>query len=335
MDESNQDYDSYEQYSNNDDVYETIKINIWDELVSFPEDILTEPTENKDDIAKDCAKLSKYLKNFYNREKCKTQNCCQYINYTLNKSVRKYYNSEESIFGIYKKYMNHKNNNMINNLCLTEINYMTEEKYNKIDQLYSAYNMCKYYIPINKDRINCYYAKFCYKAYNDITTQYIKQDDIKFCKTLKELKDFLEGYKPHQTINCDLKNLDLLYYPDVCTELLHKSEEINESMKPPNVGPEVHGTLRKLSEEQRQEKPEEGSPGVLEHVVRESAVGEPGGRTNGEEKITLFHTQSDVNDVSTDSPSAKTSNPVGTIIGTSLGFVLPLITIYRVRRTYL
>ncbi|KNA00897.1 hypothetical protein PVNG_05824 [Plasmodium vivax North Korean] len=329
MGDSNQDYDSFEQYKYNHGVYEKIRGDIGNEYNSFPKEILREQTENTDSITMDCMRIKKYLMNFNSKEKCKQQNCCQYINYLLNKRVRDDYGSKGSIFDIYNKYMNHENNNMIKNLCLTEINYMNQEIYNKIDQLYNAYYTCKYYIPINNDRIKCNYANFCANAYNNITTEYIKQDDVKFCKTLKDLKDVIEKNERLLTSDCDSKISDSLYYPYECIDILPKSEEMTASMERSNGGLKLQEAPGESSEGKRQEISKVLPPGVPEQGGGEHAVGEQEGGIEMQETTNLFDTQSDANDVSTDSPSAKETTPVGTIVGTSLGLVLPLITIYR------
>ncbi|SCA60836.1 VIR protein [Plasmodium vivax] len=329
MEDSNEDYDTFEQYNYNKSVYEQVRGNIRDELVLFPHEILTEETENNYNITKDCAKLSKYLKNFHSREGCKTQNCCQYINYKLNETVRRDYDSKESIFDIYIRYMRHSNNNNeVINLCLPEIKYMDNDKYNKIHKLYNAYYTCNFYISNKNDRRSCRLANSCANTYNNIMTVYIKQDDTKFCKTIKKLKVFLEEYVPPLTSNCNPKFSISFSYPHDCTKLLQKSEEMTASMEPSKMGLELTGALGP-SEQQTQGTPELGSPGIRTHEVREFAEGVSVGGTDKEETTTFFQTQSGGNDISTEPPSAKTSNPAGTIIGTSLGFVLPLITIYR------
>ncbi|KMZ83191.1 hypothetical protein PVBG_06027 [Plasmodium vivax Brazil I] len=59
------------------------------------------------------------------------------------------------------------------------------------------------------------------------------------------------------------------------------------------------------------------------------------GEINMQAPVTLSHKQSGPEDMITDSTNPSTTNPLGTIIGTSLGFVLPLITLYKVRKSYL
>ncbi|GAB69674.1 hypothetical protein PCYB_004230, partial [Plasmodium cynomolgi strain B] len=257
-------YDSFEQYRHNHDVYVNVENFLANELDSFPNDILGEETENKSDISKDCLRLKKYLIKFQNEDGCKKENCCQYINYLLNKAVRTYYKSNKSIFDIYIKYMNHESNSMIKNSWLPEINYMEIDKYNKIDKLYSVYKNCMFKNSKMHDSISCHYAKLCANSYNNIMYLNVKLDDTKFCKKLKELKVFLEENEPPLTSYCDLKHSVSLFYPYVCNDLLQKSEKIKENMVTTNMGIELQGTLVVPSVEQRQRIPEVGSPAVPE-----------------------------------------------------------------------
>ncbi|CAI7724318.1 PIR protein [Plasmodium vivax] len=330
MDGINEDYNYFQQYNYNHGVYKNIRGKIGNEYYSFPEVVLGDQTEYRYDITMDCLRLNRYLKEFLSGEACKTQNCCQYINYLLNQRVHDAYGSKEPIFKIYNNYMNHENNNNeIMNLCLPKINYMPPKKYEKIHMLYIAYKACQSYIS-NKNRItSCALAKTCAKAYKNIITKYTERDDTKFCKPLKNLKDFLKGNEPAQSLMCDLSFSGTLDYPYHCNELLKKEEKQDESMQTSNVEPEVQGELRESSEGQRQGIPEVRSPGVTDTGTTESAGYVPVGGTDREETATLIHTQAGANDSSADSPSANIPNPAGTIIGTSFGFFIPLTMLYK------
>ncbi|GAB69581.1 hypothetical protein PCYB_003300, partial [Plasmodium cynomolgi strain B] len=208
MDGKNEDYDSFEQYSHNRDAYKQIRGRVADELDSFPKYIIAEPTNNDVFISMECLRLRKYLMNFGTKENCKQKNCCQYIKYLLNKSVRSDYKLNTSSFDIYKSYMNHENNNNNNNeimnFCLPKIYYMDVGKYNKIDKLYAAYEKCQSFISNKGNTNSCLHAKICERAYNDIINPiYTNTGDTKFCKILKVLKDFLEGYEPQSTGDCN------------------------------------------------------------------------------------------------------------------------------------
>ncbi|CAI7721658.1 PIR protein [Plasmodium vivax] len=322
MEDSNEDYNTFKQYSYNHDVYERIKGNIGDLYDSFPNEILEGQTENKNLITKDCLRLKKFLMKFNSKDDCKNQNCCQYINYTLNKTARMYNDSKESIFDIYIKYVKHNNNsnNEIMNLCSTEINYIALEKYQKIHMLYTAYRVCQSYIS-NKDRItSCNRVELCAKAYKNIITEYTKRDDTKFCKNLKDLKILLEENEPISTGDCKWKFSDLLSYPSECNELLQKPEKPDVSMVQTSgrlvVQREVKGAT---PQEQREGTRGVGVPGV----------GVPGYGTGVEGSSTLKDTQSDAEDINSKTPNDNTTIPVGTIAYTSLGLLLPLVTLYK------
>ncbi|CAI7721770.1 PIR protein [Plasmodium vivax] len=320
MDGIHEDYDSYAQYIYNKDIYDNIRGDINDEYDSFPDEVLGGETENRQYITLDCLRLSKYLNNFHSKGNCKKQNCCQYINYLLNKRVRTDYKSKHTIFDIYNNYMNHENNSMIKNLCLTEINYMNQEKYNKIHELYNAYKMCKFYVSNKHDGMSCNRAKLCANEYNNIMTKYTKRDDTKFCKILKDLKDYLEQNEPISTGDCKWKFSDLLSYPSECNELLQKPEKPDVYMVQTNgrlvVQREVKGAT---PQEQREGTPGVGVPGV----------GVPGYGTGVEGSSTLKDTQSYAEDINSKTPNDNTTIPVGTITYTSLGLVLPLVTLYK------
>ncbi|SCA59559.1 VIR protein [Plasmodium vivax] len=322
MGDSNQDYDSFEQYKYNHGVYEKIRGDIGNEYNSFPNEILEGQTENKYLITNDCLRLKKFLMKFNSKDDCKNQNCCQYINYTLNKTARMYKDSKESIFDIYIKYVKHNNNsnNEIMNLCSTEINYIPLEKYQKIHMLYTAYGVCQSYIS-NKDRITpCNRVELCAKAYKNIITEYTKRDDTKFCKNLKDLKILLEENEPISTGNCNSRFSNLLLYPHECDELLQKAEKLDVSMVQTNGRLVVQGEVKGATpQEQREGTPGVGVPGV----------GVPGYGTGVEGSSTLKDTQSYAEDINSKTPNDNTTIPVGTITYTSLGLVLPLVTLYK------
>ncbi|VUZ99564.1 PIR protein [Plasmodium vivax] len=330
MDGIHEDYNSFEQYNYNHDVYEKIKIDILNEYYSFPGDILRGYTEYKDSITRDCSRLRKYLTYFGSEKDCKNKNCCQYINYFLNQRIHKDYHSNQSIFDIYKTYMNHEYNSTIKNLCLTEINYMNQEKYNKIHELYNAYKMCKFYVSNKHDGMSCNRAKLCANKYNNIMTKYTKRDDTKFCKILKDLKDYLEQNEPISTGNCNSRFSNLLLYPHECDELLQKAEKLDVSMVQTNGRLVVQGEVKGATpQEQREGTPGVGVPGVGVPGVGVPGVGVPGYGTGVEGSSTLKDTQSYAEDINSKTPNDNTTIPVGTITYTSLGLVLPLVTLYK------
>ncbi|SBS94814.1 PIR protein [Plasmodium ovale] len=221
-------YDSFAEYTSNKDIYDRIKSSVSEGFDSFPISDFKEYTEYKSPIIMDCLKLKTYLMEFKNEKECQKKNCCQYMNHLLNQLVRTYYKSKESIFNFYISYMNHVSDN-IKNLCVSEIKYMDQDKYNKIDNLYKAYKLCQFFIS-NKHNSTCYHAKSCSSAYNNVIIAYTKINDSKYCKALKNFKDVLEPIKLTSTMKCGEESFYFISYPESCTELLEISEQGTSSM---------------------------------------------------------------------------------------------------------
>ncbi|VUZ93903.1 PIR protein [Plasmodium vivax] len=335
MEDSNEDYNTFKQYSYNHDVYLKFRGDIGDLYDSFPNDILEGQTENNDLITKDCLRIKKFLMKFNSKDDCKNQNCCQYINYTLNKTARMYNDSKESIFDIYIKYVNHhNNNNEIMNFCSTKINCMPPEKYQKIRMLYTAYGVCQSYIS-NKDRItSCNHVELCAKAYKNIITEYTKRNDTKFCKNLKDLKILLEENEPISTHYCDLRFSALLSYPSECDELLKEAEKTNAPVDQKTGKLDEQEKLQKEVTGAAEVKQREGILGVrLPRIDAPgegiSGVGVPGVGIDIKALDTLQHKQFGAEEINGNPPNTNIPIPIGTIIYTSLGSVLPLVTLYK------
>ncbi|CAG9482878.1 unnamed protein product [Plasmodium vivax] len=332
MGDSNQDYNTFEHYKYNHGVYKKNRGDVGDDYDSFPDGILGEQAEKKHSITRDCLRLSKYLMNFHSVKECKIKNCCQYINYLLNKTARIYNDSNESIFEIYIKYMKHNNNNNNNdiiNLCLPEIKYMDLDEYDKIDSLYTAYEVCQFYISNKNDRMSCKRAKLCANAYNNIMTVYTKRNDTKFCKILKDLNIFLEANEPMSTGDCSSRFSALLSYPPECNQLLKEAEKPNAPVDQRNGRLDEQeklqeGVTGEAPEKHRQEQPGMGAP-----QVDRPGVGIPGEGIGKEASNTLHPTQFTVEDINGNPPNTNIPIPAGTILYTSLGSILPLVTLYR------
>ncbi|SCA48140.1 PIR protein [Plasmodium ovale] len=163
---------------------------------------------------------------FNNKKHCQDKNCCQYINHFLNKTVHTDYNSDKTIFDIYITYINHKKNDTIRNICFSEINYMGANKYQKVEKLYTVYNLYKIFNSHQRKTSLYHSAKACVSAYNDILTIHPELYDSKFCKVLKDLKSKLESNDLISTTKCGAESPYLILYPESCTLLLAKLEQI-------------------------------------------------------------------------------------------------------------
>ncbi|SBT55621.1 PIR Superfamily Protein [Plasmodium ovale wallikeri] len=215
---NNETYNSFDEYGFNKDIYDKIKNNITDTVDSFPNDITIENTDKGYLIIMDCFRLKKYIENFSSKEICQKKNCFQYINYLLNHTVRMYYNSKESIFNVYINYLNHPRNKTIRNICFSELYYMAEDQYQKINKLYAAYNSFKIFNSKKYSTPPCSSAKICAITYNNIITTYKKLDDIKFCKALNDFETVFQQNEHISSGKCNTEIPYLLSYRDACVQ---------------------------------------------------------------------------------------------------------------------
>ncbi|SBT01779.1 PIR Superfamily Protein [Plasmodium ovale curtisi] len=218
-------YNSFDEYISNYGTFKNIQGEIGEHYESFP-NVIVKETKHKEFIIGDCLRLRLYLLKFATKEACEKKNCCAYINYLLNYYIRNYYESQKSIFKNYTSYMNDDSNHDIKELCGSKINDIDDNKYQKIFKLYTGYKICENFIYNKYDSRKCSLANSCSFAYNNIITTHPELNDVKFCKALKNFKDVLESYKLKSKIKCSGEYLNLLSYPESCTLLLQKSEQL-------------------------------------------------------------------------------------------------------------
>ncbi|SBT55352.1 PIR Superfamily Protein [Plasmodium ovale wallikeri] len=230
IDDHDERYDSLAEYSKNYDIYKQIQGNNGDGYISFPNEVIPGDTEDRIYIVSNCLRIKNYLMKFNDKENCQNNNCCEYINYILNKTIRTLEKRHEPIFNFYTSYINHYSNGQIKNLCASKINHLKEEKYNKTDQLYNAYEICRLFIDNKHDTSTCSLAKLCATSYNNIFIKNSELNDVKFCRALKNFKDVLEANNLTSKIKCSGENHNLMSYPESCTQLLENSEHSTSSM---------------------------------------------------------------------------------------------------------
>ncbi|SBT00052.1 PIR Superfamily Protein [Plasmodium ovale curtisi] len=224
MDEGNLDerYDTFDEYSSNKDIYDSIKSKIGDYYDSFPNEVIPQNTADRNFIVNDCLRLRKYLMTFDSKEECQTKNCCAYINYWLNYGIRNSYKSQKYIFQFYTRYMNHDSNKDIKILCGSEIIDMHEEKYNKTKKLYDVYHLYKIFNTNIRFTQSCSRAYSCARKYNNIISYYPNLDDTEFCKALNNFKTVFEK-NPIISNQCNALYPGELSLQDTCSHLQRQS----------------------------------------------------------------------------------------------------------------
>ncbi|SBT84172.1 PIR protein, partial [Plasmodium ovale] len=231
-------YDSFDEYSNNYDIYREIQSRVGEDYNLFPEDIIEKDTKNRHSIIMDCLRLRKYILKFVNKEECKKKNCCAYVNYLLNKGIHNYYKSQKYIFKFYTSYMNHDSNKHIMNICGPEINVMGEDKYEKIKKLYTSYDLYKNFTSKKHTTPPCYSAISCANTYNKIIVEHSYLDDIKFCKAVNSFKNVFENDQYILTKKCGTSVPQLLSYPDTCNNAQETSIH-GASFPEPQIGKRI------------------------------------------------------------------------------------------------
>ncbi|SBT54197.1 PIR Superfamily Protein [Plasmodium ovale wallikeri] len=229
-DDQDERYVFFKEYGFNYDIYEDIKGSAGDDYESFPNNVIPEDRSDNPSIKVDCLRLNKYLMKFENNEQCQNNNCCEYINYFLNNAARTYNDSKESIFNIYITYMNRNSDNTIMKLCVPNIKFMEQTKYDKIFKLYNSYEICQLFNSNKYNTTACSLAKSCATAYNKILTTYQNPDDKIFCKALKDFAENIEENYLTSKMQCSGESLNLTSYPESCTQLLENVERSTSSM---------------------------------------------------------------------------------------------------------
>ncbi|SBS92856.1 PIR Superfamily Protein [Plasmodium ovale curtisi] len=224
----NERFDSFDEYSSNKDTYDSIKTEIGDYYKSFPNEVIPQNTTDREFIVKDCLRLNKYLMEFGSKEKCQTKNCCAYINYLLNYGIRNSYESQNSIFQFYTKYMNDNSNKDIKKLCGAEINNMDKDKYEKTKKLYGLYIVYKGLLS-SQTSMTCSRANSCVSTYNNIIADYPDLNDIKFCKALNNFKTVFEDNKVISTNQCHAVHPNGFRLQNACIHLQEQSTDTDVS----------------------------------------------------------------------------------------------------------
>ncbi|SBT00946.1 PIR Superfamily Protein [Plasmodium ovale curtisi] len=227
-------YDSLPEYIKNYDIYNQIQGNNGDGYFSFPNEVIPKDTEDRFYIISNCLRLKNYLMKFNDKENCQKNNCCRYINYMLNKTIRILKKPHEQIFEYYINYMNHDKNDNIKNLCVSKINHMNDEEYKKIEKLYTAYNLYRLFISNANRTPLCYSARLCANIYNEIIFEYSEISNTKFCKALNDFKIVFERNEDISTGKCNDNVPKELAYSYSCNQLLQKLEKDTSSIEQKN-----------------------------------------------------------------------------------------------------
>ncbi|GAW84304.1 variable surface protein [Plasmodium gonderi] len=157
-----------------------------------------------------CKRIKKYFEYFKTEDSCNNSECCNFINYWINKESRALmhndFNKKFYIFRYFMEYVHYNNNDDKYNRCIDDIKYMDNNLYNKVNKLYTLYedydgliySIIKNFI----DETLCGYLNNLIKEYNELIQNYNVEYDTSFVKELNNIRCLIENIEWKSTDNC-------------------------------------------------------------------------------------------------------------------------------------
>ncbi|SBT54290.1 PIR Superfamily Protein [Plasmodium ovale wallikeri] len=181
-------FDEYNHYKSKiNESYEVVDQVEYEELFKY---VISVATENNMEILKNCYILKNYLLNFKNDQDCNHGKCCSYMNYWLNKKIRKNENDfVQSDFDVYNDFIEYYNSRTDEKVCKSNKFFISTDIYEEMKKLYSLYELYNTFKTnsANIDR-RCRDLNTCVMQYNKIVPKCKENRDTKFCKALQNFK---------------------------------------------------------------------------------------------------------------------------------------------------
>ncbi|GAW84207.1 variable surface protein [Plasmodium gonderi] len=180
-----------------------------------------------------CKRIKLYFEYFKKKDSCNNSECCNFINYWINKKFRELisndFNTKWYLFRYFLEYVHYNNNDDKYNRCIHDIKYMDNDLFNKVNKLYNCYEFYDgliYSIEINIEKETlCGYFNNLIKEYNEIIQDYNVKDDTILVKELNNIRCLIENVDWKSTDDCmdELPRLSNNYdsndYDDTCKSL--------------------------------------------------------------------------------------------------------------------
>ncbi|SCA59586.1 Plasmodium vivax Vir protein, putative [Plasmodium vivax] len=289
------------------------------EFSNFPKDIVTYEIQKRDDVIKNCIILKNYLLDFKNNDLCDDNKCCEYFNFWLNEGARKVKPINKITLSYYenciKSYINL-------NKCISEIYYINDSEFDKKQELYNLYDLYDFYNDfklITVDPIKCTFYNNCAFQYNNIIGKCKNAEDDDFCKELKNFGNkFLKNIlTPNE--HCEEKIIELLSPEDATVRQVEAEEDEEDEEQPPPP-----------QEEEQTVKASQGQVGLGNVAVVEANLeaGESGGMPSARAEAGKIPDHRDSENL-VEHHNSNIPKSMGTIIGTSFGFFIPLTMLYK------
>ncbi|CAI7718345.1 Plasmodium vivax Vir protein, putative [Plasmodium vivax] len=286
------------------------------------------PKNIKDRFISLCATIKDYVSHSDIIRLSDVTNPCNYINFYLKIELKyQKYSDKKDTFNNIKKYIQFVDKN---NTCISKMIYIDDVIFNKMKKLYSLYDNYEALfegLRYHDQSYSCTELKDLVKEFNSFILSNKKTTNKHLFDKLKYFKCLLDNVELIKQEKCvGIEKLSSPYVDSEenaiqCRDQEQKTARLEEHEK--SQIKERDAKESRAEQEKHHGLPGVGKPGGFERVERQEEklytdIRDPLGRTdNG------------ISDISEEIPNLNTSNPVGTIIGTSLGFVLPLITMYK------
>ncbi|KNA00915.1 hypothetical protein PVNG_05345 [Plasmodium vivax North Korean] len=308
-------FDSYKEYALNKSVLWNHILPLVSEFSNFPDSIISRDIQNRDYVIKNCIRLKNYLSYFKTNKLCEDNKCCGYFNFWLNENARKDESINEITSSHYKNCINYYSDLIESNKCISEIYYIKDSEFEKKQGLYDLYDYYNDIKQIAGDYNKCSFFNNCAHKYNDIIGKCKDVTDDDFCTELINFgNNFLKKILTSDE-QCEEEIVKLLSPEDAMIKLQEEQQQapllpLQEEVETVKVahGPVGLGDVAVV----------ESDRGAGESAVMPSASAEP-------EKIPGDR----VSEIFVEQNNSNTPKPIGTIIGTSFGFFIPLTMLYK------
>ncbi|VUZ99761.1 PIR protein [Plasmodium vivax] len=271
--------------------------------------------------------LTKYLDN--NSKWCEYLSYCIHTNILNSKSCKHNEQLYRQIDEIIRDYHTVHNNCNIQKFTIGREDFIKKKKLYLLGEiLFWIKNKYEYSDYLNKYSYDTFFGE-CSSLYGQIIStdkcnikEAYRKEFINLVNTFNSTKEYLIG--KHKSIPHDDLDLPKETLCQQAVKGIKTGSELPEKIKAAQEKPEEDEALEKKTVESTGPKGEGLVAGVS---LSDARVTE--GSLYTEPAATLSDIQIEVEAMDGESSDENTSNTLGTIVGTSLGFVLPLITMYR------
>ncbi|GAW84598.1 variable surface protein [Plasmodium gonderi] len=143
----------------------------------------------RDRFIHSCKRIKKYFEYFKKEDSCNNSECCNFINYWINKKIREFididFKSKWYIFRYFIEYVHYNNNDDKYNRCIKDINYMNKDLFDKVNDTSLVKELNKIRCLI--ENIDWKSNDNCKEELSRLSNDNYSNDYDITCKSLKEI----------------------------------------------------------------------------------------------------------------------------------------------------